>query len=193
MAAKTNKLHKAFTDENGAMNLQQIVELSTALPEAIKSVPVDQLQKLLPALQQIVEAAKGVMPEEKPAEGDKTVDLPEPPVNAEDEDMPAKKDEEEKAPGFSDADLKKFADKQVKRHTAVIDKARTILPGEYAYADKSTEQIMRDVLKEVQPSESFADEELDLAFKLAKPAPATYKDFGDQKPDGFSTIADEEL
>jgi len=181
------KLHKAFVDKDGVMNLQQIVELATALPEAIKSVPVDQLQELLPALQQIVEVAKGVIPESEPE--------PEPtpaPTETEtgDEEMDKEKDKPE---SFSDADMKKFAGEQVKRHTAVIDKARAILPDDYAYADKSTEQIMRDTLKECQPSEKFADAELDLAFKLARAPVATYKDFGDKAPEGLSTIANEEL
>lgn len=186
------KLHKAFTDADGAMNLQQIVELATALPEAIKSVPVDQLQKLLPALQQIVEAAKVVMPEEAPVE---PVEKEEPEMT--DEEMAAQKQEEEKK--FSDAvaaaadkKARAFADEAIKRHAAVIEKARGFLPDDYSFADKATDQIMRDALATTS-SDQFSDSELPLAFKLLKKPAANYKQFGDQASSKFSELKDKEL
>ena len=189
------KLHKAFTDEDGAMNLQQIVELATALPEAIKSVPVDQLQELLPALQQIVEAAKGVMPateEDEPA-------APmggEEPVEMEDEDMPT---DEEKEKQFSDAvaaatekRIVGIVDKAIKTHATVIEKARGFLPENYTFADKSTVQIMRDALA-TDTTEQFADSELPLAFKMLKKVESNYKKFGDEQPGGLSHLKNKEL
>jgi len=191
------RLHKAFCDAEGAMNLQQIVELSTALPEAIKSVPVDQLAKLLPALQKIVEVAKSVMP--GTGEGEPVID-----ANLENqgegEDKPAfdgesaeKNDDDDDKPSFSDADMKAATDKAIKLHAVTIEKARDFLPETYAFADKNTVDIMRDALATVE-TEKFADNELALAFKLLKKPAASYKAFGDsdQKAE-FSKLKDKEL
>jgi len=186
------KLHKSFCDQEGNMNLQQIVELASALPEAIKVVPVDQLQELLPALQQIVEAAKGVTPAEEPeVEGPEEV-ITEPEMTGEDEDMPAK--EEENKPSFSDADVKGFVDKAVKAHGAVIEKARDFLPEDYKFADKSTDQIMRDALATIR-NENFTDAELPLAFKLMQQPAANYRDFGDRAGNTtkLAALADKEI
>jgi hypothetical protein len=161
--AKT-KLHKAFVDAEGAMNLQQIVELATALPEAIKSVPVDQLTKLLPALQQIVEAAKAVMPAEAPAE--------DPPVT--DEEKAAMQEQQKKE--FGDA-----VTAATQAYGKVIGKARNFLPADYEFADKSANQIMRDAIA-TDTSETFADAELPLAFKMLRKPESRYQEFGDHKP-----------
>ena len=196
--AKKSTLHKAFNDADGMMSLQQIVELATALPEAIKSVPVDQLQELLPALQTIVEAAKSVMPEEEKTtpDGDDPL-VPKEPVVPEvpAEDMepedtdPADKEKD----GFSDADVKAFTDKAIKAHAAVIEKARGFLADDYTFADKGTDEIMRDALATVDP-EKFADAELALAFKLMKKPDANYKTFADKSTDSdFTKLKDKEL
>ena len=197
------KLHKAFSDADGAMNLQQIVELATALPEAIKAVPVDQLQKLLPALQQIVEAAKGVMPAEEPAapvEGgdEETIKLGgEPDAPAKDAE-PAAETEEEKEK-FSDAvaaaaneQTAGFVDKAVKEHAAVIGKARDFVDEQYDFSDKSTVQIMRDAAA-TQTSDKFTDTELPLVFKLLKKPDANYTKFGDTQSKDFDSLKDKEL
>lgn len=183
------KLHKAFCDAEGQMNLQQIVELATALPEAIKSVPVDQLTELLPALQQIVEAAKSVMPEEEAAPPAKEPPADEPPV--EDEDMPPA-EEEKKKEEFSDAAIAKRVDEANRNHAKVIDKARDFLPDDYKFADKSTADIMRDALKTVD-NEQFSDSELPMAFKLLKKPAADYRNFGDKQPGSLAALQDKEL
>lgn len=188
----TTKLHKAFIDAEGAMNLQQIVELATALPEAIKSVPVDQLQELLPALQQIVEAAKGVLPAaDEEIDEEETMRLP-----AGDEDTATKEEEEKK---FSDAVAKaaskkadEFTDKAIKQHATIIEKARSFLSDEYVFSDKNTVQIMRDALA-TETSESFADSELPLAFKMLKKPDANYKEFGDTKTNDLDKLKDKEI
>jgi len=178
------------------MNLQQIVELATALPEAIKSVPVDQLQELLPALQTIVEAAKGVMPDEDPAPDDKIVPdktvVPEIPVEDEEKAAAAAKAKEEDKPGFSDADMQAFADKANKTHAAAIEKARGFLADDYVFADKNTVEIMRDALATIE-TEAFADNELALAFKLLKKPDANYQNFADEGNTNFTNLKDKEL
>lgn len=199
----STKLHKAFCDAEGAMNLQQIVELSTALPEAIKAVPVDQLTKLLPALQKIVEAANAVAaPEGEPTPPATDMDPTLGEKELTDEEKAAKEklaaadmdpDEDKDKPSFSDADMKAATDKAIKAHAAVIEKARNFLPETYTFADKGTADIMRDTLATIG-SEKFADNELALAFKLLKKSAASYKQFGDSDPQsGFSKLKDKEL
>lgn len=187
-------LHKAFIDAEGEMNLQQIVELSTALPEAIKSVPVDQLQKLLPALKQIVEASKAVLPAEEPTpvEGEELSDeekaaaAAKPAVPVEDEET-----EEEKAAKFADA-ARPVVAAAIKKHTSVIEKARDFVDAAYSFSDKDTATIMRDTLA-TETSEQFADNELALAFKLLKKQGTKYGEFGDKKPGSLTALADKEL
>ena len=206
-----NKLHKAFNDAEGAMNLQQIVELATALPEAIKSVPVDQLQKLLPALQQIVEAAKAVMPD--PAGGEEVVKLP----SGEEAEAKAAADAaaaeevaaadaaaaeevaaadaaaegEEKEKKFNDA-IAAATDTAIKAHGVAIAKARDFLADDYNFADKNTVQIMRDAIA-TDTKEQFADSELPLAFKMLRKPDANYKKFGDAQPTTLTNLKDKEL
>lgn len=184
----TMSLHKQFRDAEGSLNLQQVVEMAMALPEAIKAVPVDQLQALIEPLQAIIAAAKAAgveTPVEEQAE-------PEPePEPVEDEEM----DEEDK-PKFSDKAVAKlaqaFADKAVKRHAVVIEKARDFLPEGYKFTDKATAKIMKDAVA-TQTAEQFTDTELELAFKLLKPAAANYRQFGDAAPDDFATLKNKEL
>lgn len=55
---KIKKLLTSFKDQEGPLTLQQLLELVGALPEAIKQVPMEQLQDLGPALMSVIEAAK---------------------------------------------------------------------------------------------------------------------------------------
>lgn len=189
---QAKKLHRAFTDEEGTMNLQQVVEMAMALPEAIKSVPVDQLAALVEPLKAIIEAAKaaGVAPEEIAVE-DPAADPAEkdPAAEAADE-MP-----DEEKPKFSDKAMVKitreFADKAIKEHSAVVEKARGFLPDGYKFADKTTDQIRRDAVA-TQTAEKFNDAELSLAFKLLKQS-KDYSKFGDAAPGAFSTVSNKEM
>ena len=172
-------IHKAFQDAEGGLNLAQVVELAAALPEAIKSVPVDQLAQLVEPLQAIVEAAKPVLPE------DEVMD------EKPDEEVVDEKPDEEKK-DFKDSD--EFRDalaSEVKAHSDVIAKARLFLDAEYQYEGKTKEQIMRDALAK-QSSENFTDAELSIAFRVAQPA-SKYKEFGDSgTPSAFEELKDKE-
>jgi len=183
------KFHKAFADADGALNMQQIVELVQALPEAIKAVPMDQLQELMPALQTLVAAAKEVMPAPEPTEP-APVEPTEPAMDA-DPEVPG---EPKKEPPFTDS--KAFKDAvgfAIKRHTEVIEKARPFLPENYAFADKSTETIMRDALA-TETTENFADSELPLAFKMLKRTESRYQEFADKTAgDALDALATKEL
>ncbi|MBL1319583.1 MAG: DUF2213 domain-containing protein [Mariprofundaceae bacterium] len=195
------KLHKAFCDAEGKLNLQQIIELATGLPEAIKSVPVDQLAKLVPALQKVVAASSAVMPEgetieeEMTDEKEKVTDMEEDSkeeVEVTDEET----DEEDKDKKFSDAvakQAKTFTDEAVKAHGAAIEKARRFLNDDYDFADKSTETIIRDALA-TETNETFIDSELPVAFKLLKSSAASYKDFADKGTDAaFEKLKEKEI
>ena len=57
-----------FTDAKGNVNMQQIIDVITALPEAIKTVPVDQVAKVMPHLEALIFASRQVSTEEEAAE-----------------------------------------------------------------------------------------------------------------------------
>ena len=199
-ATMPKKLHKAFCDADGSLSLSQIVELAAGLPEAIKNVPADKLAELLPALQEIMAAATeaGV---ETPAADAVVEELP----VMTDEDADKLMDESADAAGGDPVKVtdsarkvlrKKFADRiaaaigdAVKVHASVIDKARTILPETYSFADKSTAQLMRDALAVEHGSQKFSDSELSVAFKLLKKSGSEYQTFGDRSADDNSLSA----
>jgi len=180
---KPKKLIKAFTDAEGSVSLEQIVEIATGLPEAIRKVPVDQLVKLMPAMQEIMSYAKeqGVMPAEEPE------------MEMEGEDMEGeekeKMDEEKEGDKENFADSSKFKDAvasavkgEVKRYAEVVNKARNFVDADYDFADKSANQVMRDALA-TQSTDKFEDAELSVAFKLLRKANTDYSQFGDTKAD----------
>lgn len=170
---------KVFCDEGGAVSLEQVVEIAMALPEAIKKVPVDKLQEIMPYLNEIIGYAKdnGV---EMPAEGEPEGDPK--PTEVTDEE---KKDDEEKkekvvatdSKAFVDA-VKKATDSAIKLHSEVVDKAKNFVDETYSFAGKSTSDVMRDALATEHGSTKFTDAELPVAFKLLKKT-ANYKNFGD--------------
>ena len=212
-AIMPKKLHKAFCDADGALSLAQIVELAAGLPEAIKNVPADRLQELLPALQEIMAAATdaGVEPiVEKSTEEVLTDEETEKAIDSEVDALMDEAADDEAKDGKKLTDSarrivrakarKRFADKTaaivatavssaVKTHASVMDRARDILPDTYKFADKSTAQIMRDAIA-TQHTENFADSELPLAFKmLRKDAGSQYQSFGDQRAEDTSLEA----
>lgn len=180
-------LHKVFADQDGQPNLEQIVEIAMKLPEALKAIPVDELQKLLPVFQEAVNMAGGAT---APAGAEEETE-----VTVEDEGMT---EEEEKVPmqdttEFKDAIASAKAN-AVKQHGEVVDKAKNFVDSAYVFAGKSTEQIMRDALA-TESSDKFTDAELPLAFKLLKKTASATKAFGDGKPnaDRFDDLQDKEL
>jgi len=181
-----DKKEKAFFDAEGQVNLEQVVEIATALPEAIKKVPVDQLVKLMPAMQEIMAYAKeqGAVTDEDPAEGMEEEELT-------DEEAAAKKEAEvaeEDKPKEQFADSKAFKDAvasavkgEVKRYAEVVTKARNFLDADYDFSDKSANRVMRDALS-TQSTDKFEDSELPVAFKLLRKPNTDYSQFGDSKP-----------
>lgn len=179
------KLAKVFLDAEGNPNLQQIVEIAQELPEALKKVPMDKLQEIMPMLQEVIVTAGGATGE---------AEMPEDAVSMEQEYEDMEGEEKEK---FSDSKLyksiiktaqKPFADSKefkdavsnaTKEHAVVIQKAQPFLDEQYSFADKSTNEIMRDALQAEYGDVSFEDSELSTAFKMLKKSDSSLVNFGD--------------
>lgn len=181
------ELHTAFVDAEGQPNLQQIVEIAQQLPEALKSVPMDKLQEIMPTLQEIV--SMGGAPaaaEEEPALEDEETPPEEEPM--EDEEKPS-------VPVTDTAEFKDAVTGAIRRHTEVIEKAKTFVDESYQFAGKTTDQIMRDALAVEHGKQEFSDAELSVAFKLLKKSGTDLRKFGDASASAgkFSSLADKEL
>lgn len=182
------KLHKAFLDADGALNLQQVAELSAAWPELIKTIPINELPKILAPLQKAVELAKTAAPEAAPEE--------ETPAPVEDEEAPAPVEKvEDEDPAAKEEEEKKFSDSvaaAVKVRLAIVDKAREFLPAGYAFADSAPDKIMRDALA-TDSDIKFEDSELSVAFKLLRKRDSKYQQFGDANVDPFDSLKGKEI
>lgn len=181
------ELHTAFVDAEGQPNLQQIVEIAQQLPEALKSVPMDKLQEIMPTLQEIVAMGGAPAPaaEEEPAMEDEK-----------DKEETSVEDEENPAVAVTDtAEFKDAVSSAIKRHTEVIEKAKNFVDETYSFTGKTTDQIMRDALAVEHGKQSFSDQELSVAFKLLKKTGSDLRTFGDASASKgkFSSIADKEL
>jgi len=194
---KANKYVMVGLDSAGAPNMQEIVDMTIALPEAIKAMPIDELKKLAPKLQAIIaNAGVGEAPAVD-ADADAVVDEDEKDADdvaakdaddmdakdADDADEQKAKDEEaEKVDVKDSAVFKDALDKavasSVRTHTEVITKARDFVDEKYIFTGKDTKQIMRDALAVGHGKQKFEDSELPVAFKLLK-ANVSYKDFAD--------------
>jgi hypothetical protein len=168
-------LHKAFRDaDEETVNLEKVVEIAQGLPDAIKVLPMEQLTKVLPVLQQIIAEAKAsgmvAKPEEEEEEGEK-------PLIDEGEEVKKEEDvkDEDVAEQKKEEDKKAFGD-ALQRHTKTILKAQRFLDSSYDYLGKSTLEVMRDALR-TQYKVSFTDSEVPVAFKMLK-AKSHYTDFG---------------
>ena len=183
---KMGKKEMAFFDAEGQVNLEQIVEIATALPEAIKKVPVDELKKIMPSLQKIMIHAKeqGAFPAEDQEEGmeiEELTDEEKTEKEAAEEDKPKEKFADSKV--FKDAvasQSKKFADSEVKRYAQVVTKARNFLDAYYDFSGKTANEVMADALG-TQSTDKFEDSELPVAFKLLRKPNTDYSQFGDSK------------
>jgi hypothetical protein len=195
---KLTEIIRKFKDAEGeALTLSAIAEIVAALPEAVKTAPVDKLQEIMPPLMEIVALAKekGIdVPEEESSEPESE--------SIEGEDMGEEEEEETKmADGktlFSkeqvEVEAQKFADAAVAEHLEVIEHARKFADASYEFAGKSAKQIMTDVLASQGYEQKFSDSELPVAFKLLKPKAATqYQQFGDSQNDEWSQLAKEEI
>jgi len=180
------KLHKSFLDAEGSVNLEQIVEVATQLPDAIRKVPIEELTKLIPAMMEIMSYAKeqGIEVEDEDMDKEKEMSDEEKQKMADmDKEKMAdadKETDEEKEKKFSDAvsvKAKSFADAEVKKFSSVINKARQFVDEDFDFTDKNSNDVMRAALN-TQSTEKFEDAELSVAFKLLRKS-ADYTKFGD--------------
>lgn len=194
-----DKDENIFTDAEGNLNLERIIEIAMKLPEALKKLPMDQLNKVMPALEGIVKTSIGSQ-------------------NSEDTDDKSKKDTEDEMAKKKDLDqaatdseafkkavesavqkqLKDYASNAINSHTQTIQKAKDFLPENYDFKGKDTNQIMRDTLNhELGSDNQFEDSELPIAFKTLRKAVSQnhqYKNFGDEsKTKQFTDLANQEL
>ena len=205
------KLATVFCDAEGNPNLEQIVEIAQGLPEALRKVPMDKLQEVMPMLQEIVSMSKAggnTDPEMAGADagGDMAEDSDTVSMDESYEDMEG--EEKEK---FGDSKLFKsiaalfqnsFADSQefqdavtgaVAKHSEVIEKAKAFVAEDYSFADKSTKQIMIDAIAVEHGDTAFEDAELDTAFKMLKKSNSSLETFGDSQKDELEELANQEL
>lgn len=187
------KLNKAFLDAEGEVNLAQIVEMATSLPDAIREVPVTRLQEIVPALQEVMSYAKeqGAVPAEEPMEDEEMEEVETADEDAEKKESAfadslskvlGKKVTADKAAAAVQAHSRTFADAEVKRYAQVVTKARNFVDADYDFADKTANQVMRDALA-TQSTDTFEDSELAVAFKMLRQPNADYRNFGDAAKD----------
>jgi hypothetical protein len=193
---KTDKpggVAEAFQDAEGNMSLERVIEIATNLPDAIKRMPMDKIQEIMPVLEEAVKAAgdAGAEPSDKPEEAREEEPAPAE-DSAEDGEMKDKGDYK---------DSKAFADavqSAVREYAEVVEKARKFVDENYKFAGKDTAQVMRDALAaDGHDAKAFADSELAVAFKLLKPSSKseTLRNFGDGAPSKgrFDSIRDKEI
>jgi hypothetical protein len=184
---KNMNFHKSFLDAEGKLNLEQIAEIATALPEAMRKVPVDEIEALRPALMQIMSYAKeagvemaDMEDEYSDEEKQKMADMEK--EKKEMEDAECKDADDKKFADALNVRSKAFADVEVKRYSSVINKARQFLDDDYEFSGKSANDVMRDSLS-TQSTDKFEDAELSVAFKLLRKTSPNYSGFGDNSND----------
>ena len=196
-------MHKAFLDADGNPNLEEIVQIASGLPEAIKKLDLEQINKIMPMLKEITAIARNdnkmedetteVEDDEKVEDAEKVEELED--GKQYDEESEEMKDGEKEEERTGVTDSSEFADalqKAIDYHTQVIVKARDFVDAAYSFTGKKTCEIMRDALKVEHGNQKFDDSELMVAFKLLKKSDSTLKTFGDSQ-DPFFKLKDKEL
>jgi len=203
---KEQDMEFSFIDEDGKLSLQKVAELVGGLQEAIKNAPLDEVTKLLPQLQELMNSAKensGMKSEEESQmseESEESVDMEsESSEEVESEDMgnhdemiDEDSDEEEKE-SFEDSQA--FADalaKGVDDKFKAIEKAKDFLDETYNFSDSSTFQIKKDAV-EKHLGRSFEDSKVEGAFEALQLNNSEYKDFGDSAEDAWENAKKMEI
>lgn len=174
-------MKNSFLDADGTVSLERVMELATQLPEVISKMDINELGKLVPVLEKVMESAGMNSVEPEPEMEEEVVAEPEMTdmeMEEKEKEVATKAVEEFKDSNcFKDAQIK-FADERVE----CIAKAKSFLDKAYVFAGKSNLKIMGDALKAEKPSETFEDSEIAVAFKmLNSKAPINdYVEFGDK-------------
>lgn len=187
---ESTTMNNAFLDADGAMCLQQIVEIMNDLPNAIRLVPIDKINEIMPKLQELVAMARAI---ENSLETDSMTD-----EATKAEAAPVVVEAADQAPVIPVTDTQEFKDAvaaALNDHTAVIEKAKDFMDESYSFSGKSTAQIMRDALAVEHESSEFTDAELPVAFKLLRKSASNLQNFGDADASSgkFNQLKDKEL
>ena len=179
-----------FLDAEGQPNLEQIAEIATRLPEALRKLSMDKLAEVIPVLQEIVTEAGGATASEGMEDESAEVEVEDEGDEMEQEAVDMKMEDSAQ---FKDA-VKAAADAAVKDHATVSAKAITLMGKDYKFADKSAVEIMRECVEAEHPNTKFTDSELRIAFKMLKPAGTDVSNFGDGDPSAnrFEKLADKD-
>lgn len=208
--AKAKPLNKAFTDAEGKPSMTEIVAIVQSLPDALAALPADELMKVMPTLQEIVNTSKGKEPapdsveaEEESSEEtaeDEAADEGAEEQTAEDEAAEGDdKDKDKKTPVTDSKEFKDAVAAGIKSanatYIAVVDKARQFLPETFSFADKTANDIMRAALATEYGKQKFTDGELDVAFKMLKKTKSQHQKFGDgaATKGKFTALADKSI
>ena len=216
---KVHDMKVNFIDEDGKMSLQKVAETVAGLSEAIKNAPIDEVMKVMPDLEALMNSAKenagmskegesAEMAEVEAIEGESVEDMEEKEVAVTDpgmhdgeeekpmEDMEEedKKDEEKSyadSQAFKDAVFAQ-AQSEAKELFKTVEKAKGFLDETYSFEDKGSFQIKKDAV-EKEFGKSFEDSEVEGAFKALSPTNGKYRDFGDSKNDIWEQIKNTEM
>lgn len=194
-----------FIDADGKMSLQLVAEIVSKFQEAIKNAPLEDVQKLLPQLQELVNSANSnsgmseegestEMAEAGDMEGEmkeeiKTEDMGNHGEYEDGEDKEGEKDFSD-SQAFKDA-VKNMADTEAKEIFKTVEKAKDFLDESYSFEDKSAFQIKKDAV-EKELGKSFEDSKVEGAFEALQKTNAQYTNFGDSANDKWAQLKKED-
>ena len=156
------------------------------------TMTLDELIKVVEALTlEVAELKKALAPAEDPAPEAGTDNATEEEEVKKEEEEAKKEEEEAKAR----AKLAKAVKDGVSSTLAIIDRAKSFLPDDYKFADKTGNQIMRDALATQHAGVRFEDAELPVAFKMLRVTERSrFADFGSRANQGkFAALQDKEF
>ena len=186
---KQMEIHKAFQDAEGEVNLQKVMEIVSGLPEAVQSIPLNELEKLAPVLEEVMVMAKPAVEAEVAVDEEETEEATE--EEAAEEAMDEEPQDESDEEAYTDSKAFKDAlNVRVNESIRIIEKARLFLDDTYSFIDKDIASIMKDAIATVS-KEKVSAEELPIAFKFIKAKDKM--EFTDNGKGKLSLIADKEI
>lgn len=174
-----------FTDEQKKEFLAKITDAPTAaqVVELLGKFKAEEIEKVKEQIQKLIDpAGKPKAKDEDKDEDDKERA----------KDSKKVKDSAALEARFQDA-VTKATTEQVATTLAIIDRAKSFLPDDYKFADKTGNQIMRDAIATQHAGVRFEDAELPVAFKmLRQPETKPFADFGRGNMGKFAELKDKE-
>lgn len=175
-----------FTDEQKKEFLAKITDAPTAaqVVELLSKFKAEEIEEIKEQLRKLIDPAG------KPKAKDEDKDEDDDKEKA--KDSKKVKDSAALEARFQDA-VTKATTEQVANTLAIIDRAKSFLPDDYKFADKTGNQIMRDAIATQHAGVRFEDAELPVAFKmLRQPETKPFADFGRGNMGKFAELKDKE-